>query len=125
MKPTRQIGAVVSEIIDALDGIAAATAGKTIEDFSGDWLLRHGVQRGIEIISEAARHLPEDLLDLAPEVPWKQIRGIGNVLRHEYHKVSDPIVWAVVTDNLPGLRVAIQRIQASFDTEGPSAGVSS
>lgn len=122
MKPTRQIGAVVSEIIDALDGIAAATAGKTIEDFGADWLLRHGVQRGIEIISEAARHLPDDLLEVAPEIPWKQIRGIGNVLRHEYHKVSDPIVWAVVTDSLPALRVAIQRIQASLDLEGPSAG---
>lgn len=45
-----------------------------------------------------------------PEIPWKQIRGIGNVLRHEYHRIADPIVWAVVTDNLPALRKAIERI---------------
>ncbi|MDX8525714.1 DUF86 domain-containing protein [Mesorhizobium sp. MSK_1335] len=50
----------------ALDGIAAATAGKTLEDFRSDWLLRHGVERGIEIISEAARHVPDDLTALAP-----------------------------------------------------------
>jgi uncharacterized protein with HEPN domain len=42
----------------------------------------------------------------------KQVRG--NILRHEYHKTSDPIVWAVVTDSLPPLRVAIQRMQVSL-----------
>ncbi len=110
----RRIEPILAEIIEALDGITAATAGKTLEEFRSDWLLRRGVERGIEIISEAARHLPDDLLKMAPEIPWKQVRGIGNILRHEYHRTSDPIVWAVVTDSLPPLRLAIQRIQASL-----------
>jgi hypothetical protein len=42
-------------ILDATDGIQAAVRGKSLDDFSADWLLRHGVQRGIEIVSEAAR----------------------------------------------------------------------
>ena len=108
----RRVEPILAEIADALDGIATATRDKTLEDFSSDWLLRRGVERGIEIISEAARHLPDDLLKIAPEIPWKQVRGIGNILRHEYHKTSDPI--AVVTDSLPPLRLAIQRIQASL-----------
>jgi uncharacterized protein with HEPN domain len=114
---SRRIGPILAEISEALDGIAAATAGKTLDDFRSDWLLRRGVERGIEIISEAARHLPDDLLSIAPEIPWKQVRGIGNILRHEYHRTSDPIVWAVVTDNLPPLRLAIQRIQASLASD--------
>jgi uncharacterized protein with HEPN domain len=93
-----------------LDGIAAATAGKTLDDFNSDWLLRHGIERGIEIISEAARHIPENLEALASEIPWKQVRGIGNILRHEYHKTSGAIVWAVVTDSLPPLRLAVARM---------------
>ncbi|WP_348639509.1 HepT-like ribonuclease domain-containing protein [Mesorhizobium sp. M7A.F.Ca.MR.176.00.0.0] len=88
----------------------AAAAGKTLDDFNSDWLLRHGIERGIEIISEAARHIPDDLAALAPEIPWKQVRGIGNVLRHEYHKTSGAIVWAVVTDSLPPLRLAVERM---------------
>jgi uncharacterized protein with HEPN domain len=75
----RRIEPILAEIIAALDGISAATAGKTLDDFRDDWLLRHGVERGIEIMSEATRHIPDDLLALAPEIPWKQIRGIGNV----------------------------------------------
>ncbi|WP_084833668.1 HepT-like ribonuclease domain-containing protein [Mesorhizobium sp. L48C026A00] len=88
----RRIEPILAEIMAALDGISTATTGKTLDDFRDDWLLRHGVERGIEIISEATRHIPDDLLALAPEIPWKQIRGIGNVLRHEYHKTSDAIV---------------------------------
>jgi len=45
-------------ILEAIDGIMAATAGKALDDFSGGWLLRHGVQRGIAIISGAARRFP-------------------------------------------------------------------
>lgn len=108
--PPRRIEPILAEIVEALDGIATATNGKTTGDFATDGLLRRGVERGIEIISEAARHIPDGLLDEAPEIPRQQIRGIGNVLRHEYHKTSDAIVWAVATENLPPLRQAIERM---------------
>ncbi|TPI54805.1 DUF86 domain-containing protein [Mesorhizobium sp. B3-1-7] len=45
---------------------------------------------------------------------------MGNILRHEYHKTSEAIVWAVVTDNLPALRVAIERILDAAGAELPS-----
>jgi Protein of unknown function DUF86 len=70
---------------------------------------------GSSAASEAARHLPEDLAALAPEIPWKEIRGIGNILRHEYHKTSDAIVWAVVMDHLPPLEAATKRLLSSLD----------
>jgi len=57
----RKIGPVLDEILNAIDGIQAALAGKSLVNFEQDWLLRHGVQRGIEIISEASRHLPASL----------------------------------------------------------------
>jgi uncharacterized protein with HEPN domain len=98
-----------SRNLAAKDGIA--TKGKTIDDFRNEWLLRHGVERGIEIISEAAR-LPESYAARTSEIPWKEIRGIGNVLRHEYHKSSDAIVRAVVTNHLPLPRSAVLRLMS-------------
>ena len=111
----RRVEPILAEIVEAMDGIEAATKGKSIAEFKADWLLRHGVQRGIEIISEAARHLPDERLVAAPEIPWKKIRGIGNLLRHEYHKIADEIIWAVIQVDLPGLRLAVERIQKSLD----------
>ena len=102
-------------ILDAIDGIETAVSGKTLDNFAADWLLRHGVQRGIEIISEAARRIPAELLATQPHIPWAQIIGIGNVLRHEYHRVSDTVVWNVVQDHLRPLKAAIEAIETALD----------
>lgn len=110
----RLIRPALRTILEAIDGIQSATAGKTLEQYSADWLLRHGVQRGIEIISEAVRRIPPELLEKQPQVPWPQIAGIGNVLRHEYHRVSDTVIWNVVQEHLPPLKLAILAIDADL-----------
>lgn len=107
----RKVGPILVEILDAIDGIQTHTAGKSLADFERDWLLRLAIQRALEIVSEAARHIPDELLSLAPDVPWKQIRGIGNILRHEYHKIADDVIWAVVTENIAPLRAGIEAIR--------------
>ncbi|MGH7935787.1 MAG: HepT-like ribonuclease domain-containing protein, partial [Chthoniobacterales bacterium] len=94
----RLVRPALRAILNAIEGIEDATRGKTLDDFSADWLLRHGVQRGVEIVSEAARRVPPELRARAPHIPWPQIIGIGNVLRHEYHRVSDALVWNVVQE---------------------------
>ena len=111
----RKIGPVLADILEAIDGIEKHTAGKSLEDFKEDWLLRLAVQRALEIISEASRHLPEELLALAPDVPWKQIHGIGNVLRHEYHKIADDVIWAVLERHLEQLAAAIQLMRKAVE----------
>ena len=109
--------AVIVDIQAAIEGIGQALQGKTIDDFKADWLLRHGVQRGIEIISEAVRHLPDDLVDAHPEVRWAAVRAVGNVLRHEYHRISDDIVWKMVTGDLVVLGRAMDAIRAVVEAK--------
>lgn len=92
---------VVFDIQGAIEGIVDATKDKTFAEFQADWILRHGVQRGIEIISEAARRLPQNILEWHPETPWPKIRAVGNVLRHEYQSVSDEIIWSVLSMTFP------------------------
>jgi len=43
-------------------------------------------------------------------VPWKQIKGIGNILRHEYHDISDNIIWDIVVLEIPRLKSAVERL---------------
>ena len=61
------------------------------------------VQRGVEIISEASRHLPDDLIARNPEIPWQKVAGIGNVLRHNYESIAAPVLWKLVEADLPTL----------------------
>lgn len=103
---------VLSDILAAIAGIEHAIAGKSYEQFKADWLVRHAVQRAIEIISEACRHLPDHLLAPYAEVPWAKIRASGNVLRHEYFRVADDVIWSVIVDELPALKAAIEAIYA-------------
>src|ERR1700732_2035853 len=103
----RKIGHVIHDILDAIDRIDQITQGKTFAEFETSWQLRWLVQRGIEIISEASPGIPDDMKSTRPEIPWRQIMGIGNVLRHEYEGLSDQVIWNVVIDELPKLRMAI------------------
>jgi uncharacterized protein with HEPN domain len=99
----------IGDILEAVEGIEAAVADRTFEEFAASWLLRHAVQRGLEIISEASRRLPESIKGQHPDVPWTDIAGIGNVLRHDYHRVSDRIVWATVKQHLGPLKQALSK----------------
>ena len=111
----RSVRPALRAILEAIDGIETAVHGRTLDDFAADWLLRHGVQRGVEIVSEAVRRIPATMLDAHPDIPWAQIMGIGNVLRHEYHRVSDVIVWNVVQRHLGPLKAAIVALDRALD----------
>jgi uncharacterized protein with HEPN domain len=107
---TRSPDPALDDILDAVANIERVVAGKTFHDFEGDWLLRRGVERAIEIISEASRRIPPELRALRPEIPWNDIATIGNILRHRYHSISTPIVWEVVQKDLPPLKEAVAAI---------------
>jgi hypothetical protein len=53
--------------------------------------MKRAVQYALLITSEATRHIPDNLKNARPEVPWKDIHGLGNVLRHEYRRIEATI----------------------------------
>ncbi len=106
----RKVGHVLHDMLEAIERVEQITLGKTFADFEKSWEMRWLVQRAIEIISEASRAIPDELKDIRPEIPWPRVRGIGNVLRHDYAAISDPIIWKVVIDELPPLKQALMAI---------------
>ena len=64
------------------------------------------VQHALLIIAEAAKHIPPELKNTRPEVPWQKIHGLGNMLRHEYRRIDPTILWSVITDSLDDLDTA-------------------
>ena len=66
----------------------------------------------IMVISEAVRRIPDEWLDQHPDVPWHAIRAIGNKLRHEYQRVSETILWGIITNQADALKSAIAEMLA-------------
>jgi uncharacterized protein with HEPN domain len=62
-------------------------------------------------------HLLHNRLIVAPDVPWKQIRGIDNILRHEYHKIADDVIWVVIVEHIAPLKAAVEAIAQSVGDE--------
>lgn len=112
----REIRHAIDDILEALNRVDQVSQGKTLADFEASWQLQYLVQRAIEVISEASRAIPDDLKALRPEIPWNSVKGIGNVLRHEYRGISNPLIWRVVTDELPRLRIAVEAIRDADST---------
>ena len=90
----------LTDIVEAVELIRSEMAGVTLKAFEPDKRKRWLVERGIEIISEASRHLPDELKARHPEIPWPKVAGIGNVLRHDYEHVAHDVLWHVVHDDL-------------------------
>jgi uncharacterized protein with HEPN domain len=61
------------------------------------------------IISEAAVRLEDKAGLLCPEVPWRDIRGIGNWLRHQYDRIDLETIWNTIHDDLPPLKTAVEK----------------
>jgi uncharacterized protein with HEPN domain len=100
----------IKDILLALERITQYTEGMTWETFRADAKTVDAVIRNIELIGEATRHVPEDIVARYPQIPWTEMRGMRNVLIHEYFLVSVPILWQTLTENLPPLVPQLQRI---------------
>ena len=105
----------IHDMLESIRGIEKAISGKSYRDYQRSWLLRSAIERGVEVISEASRHLDRELKSQHKEVRWKDIAGIGNVLRHEYQRVDDTIIWRAVKDDLPALKAALISLKASLE----------
>jgi uncharacterized protein with HEPN domain len=107
----------LQDIREEISGVRDATAGLGFETFEEVWVLRRASERALEIISEASRHIPDDWKRLEPDIPWRQIAGIGNVLRHDYEGISSRVVWDIVEIHLAPLDEAARRLLVRIEDE--------
>ena len=77
-------------------------------------MLRLAIERCVEIVSEASRHIPSDMKAGHPEVPWQNVADIGNILRHAYRAIDPHIMWKVATHDVAPLRKAVEQMLAQF-----------
>ncbi len=101
----------LEHILESIELIENYTANKTISDFIKSVQFQDSIIRRIEIIGEAVKNLPDDVKNSYPEVPWKNIAGMRDVLIHEYFGIDLELTWQVVQKDIPDLKREIIRIR--------------
>jgi uncharacterized protein with HEPN domain len=109
-------------ILEAIANIEADIAGHDRDSFRADRRARQLAERNLEIVSEASRRLPAELKDKEPGIEWRAVAGIGNVLRHDYHKNHPDVLWQTCKTDLGPLKDAVGRIRRKLESETRGRG---
>jgi uncharacterized protein with HEPN domain len=102
----------VRDILAALRAIARYTDGMTMGEFVGDPRTMDAVVRNLMTMGESIRWIPEPILEAHPDVPWRTLRGMRNVVVHEYFGVDPAILWETVRGDLPPLEADLEAVLA-------------
>jgi uncharacterized protein with HEPN domain len=97
-------------ILEAITYIESFLNNKVKQDLYDDHLVRFAVERQLEIIGEDANHIDENLKLKFPDVEWRRIVGFRNFLAHEYFGIDLELVWDIVNNKIPRLKILIQNI---------------
>jgi len=104
-------------MLEAITKIERYTSGIDLAAFRADEMRVDAVVRNLEIIGEAAKHIPQRQRELAPAVAWRKLAGLRDIVAHQYFGINLTIIWDVVTNHLRDL----QQAAAALLTAEPDA----
>ena len=102
--PSRSWKFRIDDIIEAIDKIERYTSGIDFDEWQQDEKTVDAVIRNIEVIGEASSHLPIEIQEQYKDVPWRMMKGIRNIVAHEYFGIDLEIVWKTIKEDLPVLK---------------------
>ena len=107
------------DILENIERIERFLEGKSPIDIAKDERTLFACQYALLIVSEAAKRLGNEAEALCPGQPWRDIRGIGNHLRHAYDSLDAMLIWKVYQDDLPSLKTAVSGALLRLHRPGP------
>ena len=105
----------VSDMLRAIDKIERFTEGLDMDSFSSSELVVDAVLRNLEVLGEAARNVPEEVREGHPEIPWRRVVGLRNIVAHAYFGIDLENVWKIVTENVPAVRPPVKALLDELD----------
>ncbi|MBI5154210.1 DUF86 domain-containing protein [Candidatus Poribacteria bacterium] len=109
--------AILEDMLDYAREVSRFSGGKGLSELVQDKMYQFAVLRGLEIVGEGARRIPERIRARFPEVPWVLVAGLRNVLAHEYSKIQLDRVEEVLRNDLPALIESLERMIRCIEQE--------
>lgn len=100
----------LDDILKSIKKIEKYTKGVSLIQLKKKDLVVDGVARNLEIIGEAAKNISADIKNKYPDVEWKKIAGLRDILAHEYFGIDIDVMWDIVKNKLPDLKERSLRI---------------
>ena len=100
----------LADILSAIESIESFVEGMDFETFQSDDKTSSAVIRKFEIMGEAAKQVPIDVVKNNPEIPWKEMAGMRDKLIHSYFGVNISLVWQTVKNRLPQIKPLISGV---------------
>ena len=108
--PSRDWQNRVRDVLAAIEEIREFIKDITFDEFQGDRKTVRAVLYNLAIIGEAVRGIPPELEASHPEIPWEDVRGMRNIVIHEYFQVSLSIIWQTVQEDLASLETSLRQL---------------
>lgn len=98
------------DMIEAARKALRFTVGRDLESFVADEMAYDATLRNLEILGEAAKGIPREIRDAHPEIDWRAIAGLRDVLSHAYFALDDETLWKIVRNDLPVVLAALEAV---------------
>ena len=106
----REIEDYLRDILDSMRKAQQFVKNLSYDEFADDDKTIFAVVRALEIIGEATKNIPDDIRKSNPDVPWKDMAGMRDILIHDYIGVDVETVWLTVTIKIPEVIPLIQKL---------------
>jgi uncharacterized protein with HEPN domain len=110
MTKKRPNEAYLLDMKKAAQSVLEFTKGMDAANFDKDAKCQSAVLYQLAVLGEAAKHVSKDFRELHPELPWKKVAGLRDILIHAYHGLDMEVIWKIIESDLPPLLDRLEKL---------------